>query len=137
MVKLMLKITDFEEGKTQLNYEPNKMWDEDIINTSSRIHYEVDGCKGASFVKSDNVEDAVEEIIPKIILNEFFEYDYKFKDLGLPNPEYETYDDGNGFIEDVVEFLNLRNGDLYLIREEDVVDSLIEKGRDVFEVVCV
>ena len=132
-----LKITKFEKGSTTIVSEPNKMWDDDVVTTSSRISYEVDGCDCGAYVVSDNVDDAIEEIIPKVILNEFFEHEYKFEELGLPNPEYETYDDGNGVIKDVVEFLNLRCGDICLINEDDVIEDLINKGRELFDVVVV
>ena len=137
MVQINLKVTGFEKGKTVMVYQPNEMWEDDVATTSSRISYEIDGCKCGAIVKCDNVEDAVKEIIPKIILDEFLEYDYKFEDLGLANPEYKTCDDGNGFVEDVVEFLNLRNCDICLVEEDAVVSGLIEKGKELFEIVRV
>lgn len=135
MVKINVKITGFEVGRTEILLEPNSMWEDDVVTTSSRIHYEVDGCKCGTFTNSNNVEEAIGEIIPKIILDEFLEHSFRFEDLDLPNPEYETYDDGNGFVEYVNEFLNLRNCEVSLIDEEVVVGNLIDKGLELFEVV--
>lgn len=130
---MKIKITNFEEGKTSLVIDPNKRWDDDVATTSSRINYEIDGCKCGQYVSANNIEEAIKEILPKIILNEFLEHDYSFQDLGLSNPEYET-PEGNGFITNVVEFLDLRNCEIHLIDEDKIINNLICKGKDLFNI---
>lgn len=136
MIEIKIKITEFEKGRTVIVEDNNKMWEDDVCTTSSRVRYEVDGCKCGMFVKADNETDALLEIIPKVILNEYLEYDYSFNDLGLSEPKYRC-EDGEGTINDVVQFLNLRNENVFLVDEARVVSDLVEVGKDLFEVVVV
>ena len=137
MCKINLKIVEIEKGKTIINQEHNKMWEDDIITTSNRVSYKVNGISCGTFVKSTNTEEVIQEIIPKIILDEYLNHDYSFEDLELSNPEYKTYEGDCGVIKEIIEYLNLRNCEIDLIDMDNVIDSLVEKGKTLFDIVLV
>lgn len=135
--KIILKNIEFKKGETVINHEPNKMWDDDIISTSSELHFNIEGDKQnyRYFVDADNVDEAIKEVIPKICYNELLIEDLKFTDIGLSDVKYETYDDGDGYITSICEFDELLNAEIYLVDKKIVLEQLHNKAVDLFEVV--
>ena len=129
---MILQITNFIEGGTFINHEPSK-YEDDVIITSPEIFFEFKGDSSSLFVKSDNVEDAIEEIIPTLLIDEYFEYSYSFEDLGLPEPSYTNAEGESGTIRYVDSFLYERKN-LDIPNENEVMDSLVEKARDLFPI---
>lgn len=126
----------FEKGKTVIVNEPNKMWEDDVITSSSKISYSMkDGTHHGCFVKADNIDDAIKEIIPVICYEELVGTNLTFEDIGLPNPKYETYDDGDGYITSINEFNNLLNADIHLVDKDRVLSCLRIKSCEMFKVV--
>lgn len=127
---MILQITNFVKGGTFINHEPSK-YEDDVINTSSEIFFELDGDSSSLFVKSDNVEDAIKEIIPTLLIDEYFEHFYTFEDLELPEPSYTNAEGESGTIQYVNSFLYERKN-LDIPNEDEIVDALVEKARDLF-----
>ena len=132
--KIIISDIEFEKGKTVINHEPNKMWDTDVITTSSRIHWKRDGISYSSFVKADNRDDAILEIIPKLQIQEFFEHSFSFVELGIDEPFFESEDGETGTIEFVDSFLHERRN-LHVPNEDDVMGSLYDVASLLFPVV--
>ena len=104
---LELEIVSWESPTTQI-IDLESKYAPDVVTTSGRVNYKVDGVDGALFVKAVNVEDAVKEIIPYVCFQELvYENDFTFEDFGLDNPVYDTYDDGSGEVSSLQDFVNL------------------------------
>ena len=135
---MMIKITNvkFEVGKTSIVEDNNKMWEDDIVSTSSRLSWTMDGSTYGRTVEASTVEDAIKEVIPAICLGELLELDLTFEELGLPNVKFETYDD-EGFIKSVNDFYNNRHGDIHIMDKDVVMKMLEDKAVSMFDVVVV
>ena len=98
--------------------------------------WKVEGEKSnyGQYVKADNIDDALKEVIPQIQLQEFFEHSFSFKELGLSEPCYENEEGEIGTIQFVGVFLGERRN-LHIPNEDDVLDDLGRVACDLFPVV--
>ena len=133
-MNLKLEILSFTPSTTQL-VELESKYAPDVVTTSSRIKYTVDGANCSRFVKAVNVEDAVKELIPYVCFQELvYENDFTFEDFGLDNPVYSTYDDGTGEIITLQDFVNLENGDVDIHDKDGIMCRLYDVAVDYYTV---
>lgn len=131
---LKLEIVSFTPPTTQI-IDLESKYAPDVATTSGRVNYNVDGVGGAMFVKAVNVEDAVNEIIPYVCFQELvYENDFTFEDLGLDNPVYSTYDDGDGEIVSLQDFVNLGSCEVYIHDMDSIIEELYDKAVDYYNV---
>ena len=131
---LELEIVSWESPTTQI-IDLESKYAPDVVTTSGRVNYKVDGVSGALFVKAVNVEDAVKEIIPYVCFQELvYENDFTFEDFGLDNPVYDTYDDGSGEVSSLQDFVNLGSCEVHIHDMDSIIMELYDVAVDYYNV---
>lgn len=134
-MQINVKIIEFTPSKTVMVYEPNKMYEDDIVTISSTLRVEANNVKMKFRVGADDMESAIKEAIPQICYNELIQQEtLTFKELGMTNPTYETYDDGNGEFTLVYDFVNNLYSDIYIPSKKSVIEELHTKSMELYSV---
>ena len=116
---LELEIVSWESPTTQI-IDLESKYAPDVVTTSGRVNYKVDGVSGALFVKALNVE--------------VYENDFTFEDFGLDNPVYDTYDDGSGEVSSLQDFVNLGSCEVHIRDMDSIIRELYDVAVDYYNV---
>lgn len=133
----IIKLSDcgYTPSETHLIDLDNK-YSPDIATTTARLHCKVNGIQSTFLVKSDNIQDAIRESLPKICYQELvYMNNYTFKELDLPNPKYTTIEGETGEITHVQEFAGLLNSEIHIHNKYGHINLLHIKARKLYEVV--
>ena len=129
---------------TECTYTPSKTeiidleckYSPDVITSSARLNYKVNGIKCGTYVEADNIKDAIQEVIPKICFdNLVFEHSYTFKELNLPSPKWENIEGETGEYEYLSTFVNDLNCEIHIPNKQRFIDLIYIKAQQLIIVV--